>query len=508
MIQLIIIVLYLSLLPLLGYIASRRFRGTSSDYMLASHSIGPFLLLMSLFGTTMTAFALVGSTGVSFRQGIGIYGKLASAAGIMHSLCFFVIGIPLWRAGRRHGFRTQIQYLRARYDSRLLGTLLFPMLVGFVITYLLVGVVGAGYVINIMTQGAFGEGIGVPTWLGSAMVCLVVLTYVFFGGMRGTAWANAMQTMIFIVLGMVTFVTIANSMGAAAGGSGFLDNFRRATESVPEAKRSMGGMSWSVYLSYLLIPLSVGMFPHVFQHWLTARSAKAFRAPIVLHPLLVMSVFAPCVMIGIWASSELAGLPAKVQTNEVLALMVKTHTFPLLGGLLTAGILAAIMSSLDSQFLCLGTIFTEDIVRGAKPNLADEALVRYARFFVIAIVVATYILSLVLPRSVFELGIWSFTGFTGLFPIVVAALYWRRVTAAGAIACVVVTAAVWSVLFWRSGFGKNKGYTFPEEPLSLGIFEVPVMNPIATVTLLSTATLVLVSLITPRIRSEVLARFF
>ena len=66
MTQLIIIGCYLALLLVLGLFASSLFRGTSKDYMLASHSIGPFLLLMSLFGTTMTAFALVGSTGEAF----------------------------------------------------------------------------------------------------------------------------------------------------------------------------------------------------------------------------------------------------------------------------------------------------------------------------------------------------------------------------------------------------------------------------------------------------------
>ncbi|MEM7456183.1 MAG: hypothetical protein AAF456_17690 [Planctomycetota bacterium] len=133
MTQLVIIVVYLSALVLLGFFANRRLKSTSSDYMLASHSIGPVLLLMSLFGTTMTAFALVGSTGATFRQGIGIYGKLASAAGIMHSACFLIIGIPLWRIGRAHGFRTKIEYFRARYDRNLLGFLMFTMIVGFLI---------------------------------------------------------------------------------------------------------------------------------------------------------------------------------------------------------------------------------------------------------------------------------------------------------------------------------------------------------------------------------------
>ena len=58
-----IILVYLGLLLGLGFFASRLFRGTKNDYLLASHSIGPFLLLMSMFGTTMTAFALVGSPG-------------------------------------------------------------------------------------------------------------------------------------------------------------------------------------------------------------------------------------------------------------------------------------------------------------------------------------------------------------------------------------------------------------------------------------------------------------
>ena len=83
MTQLAIIAGYLALLLGLGALASRMSRGTSRDYLLASHSIGPVLLLMSLFGTTMTAFALVGSTGKSYQLGIGVYGLMASSSGIV-----------------------------------------------------------------------------------------------------------------------------------------------------------------------------------------------------------------------------------------------------------------------------------------------------------------------------------------------------------------------------------------------------------------------------------------
>ncbi|MEZ6146540.1 MAG: hypothetical protein R3B91_14215 [Planctomycetaceae bacterium] len=95
MIKVVIIGCYLASLLFLGVFSSRLFKGTSKDYLLASHSIGPFLLLMSLFGTTMTGFALVGSTGEAFVEGVGVYGMLASSSGIIHSLCFFVLGIRL-----------------------------------------------------------------------------------------------------------------------------------------------------------------------------------------------------------------------------------------------------------------------------------------------------------------------------------------------------------------------------------------------------------------------------
>lgn len=222
MTQLLIIGGYLVLLLILGLSASRLFRGTSEDYLLASHSIGPFLLLMSLFGTTMTAFALVGSSGEAFKEGIGVYGMMASSSGIIHSLCFFFIGVKLWSFGRRHGYLTQIQFFRDRLESNAIGYLLFPILVGLVIPYLLIGVIASGTVIQVMTAGAFpdfaafatkspGTSGGIPPWLGSLVICIVVLIYVFAGGMRGTAWANAFQTLVFMVLGVVTFFVIGTN---------------------------------------------------------------------------------------------------------------------------------------------------------------------------------------------------------------------------------------------------------------------------------------------------------
>ncbi|MGI9519482.1 MAG: sodium:solute symporter family protein [Pirellulaceae bacterium] len=508
MTQLIVICCYLAALLALGLMASRFFRGTSKDYMLASHSIGPFLLLMSLFGTTMTAFALVGSTGKSFILGSGVYGLMASAAGIVHSLCFLVIGVPLWRIGRKNGFRTQIQYFRARLDNQFIGLLLFPILVALVITYLLLGVVAAGAVVSEVTQGAFANqgwfessGHGVPKPLASAVICLVVLTYVFFGGMRGTAWANTLQTTVFMVLGVVTFVTVAKALG---GLDSLWESMKAASDKIPETHVGRAKLTPAKWFSFLFIPLSVAMFPHVFQHWLTARSASAFKLPVIMHPIFVMIVWFPCVLIGCWAAGS--GIEFESE-NVVLARLVQLYATPLLGGLLTAGILAAIMSSLDSQFLCLGTMFTEDVVVSINPKLSDKARVWFARFFVIAVVVLTFVLSL-FPRAVFDLGLWSFSGFTGLFPLVFASIYWKRLTAPGALASIFVAGVTWFLLFRQSDFGANARYTFPEQAVQLGPLVIPPMLSVVTIFVAAAITLVIVSLVTRPPDQTTMTRFF
>lgn len=521
MTPLLIILGYLGLLLALGVFANRFARGTGSDYLVASHSIGPFLLLMSLFGTTMTAFALVGSTGEAFKEGIGVYGMLASSSGILHSLCFFVLGVKLWTFGHKYGYRTQIQFFRDRLDSPGIGLLLFPILVGLVIPYLLIGVISSGVVMQTMTSGAFPELFatespatsgGLPSWLGSLIICSVVLCYVFYGGMRGTAWANALQTIVFMVLGVVTFGVIAYKLG---GQETLMENLRVLGEAIPEDKATRSDMSFTKFVTYMLVPLSVGMFPHLFQHWLTAKSAGSFKLSVVCHPVFIMIVWVPCVLIGCWATTELATIPPPLlsKPNAILPFLVKSLANPVLGGFLTAGILAAIMSSLDSQFLCLGTMFTTDIVGhyAPKPELSaeerDRRDIRLARTFIIAIVAVTYLLSLFKPPSVFALGVWCFSGFAALFPLILAALYWRGLTKWGAYASVLATISAWLYFFLDAAVGGVKAIRTYTVDITVGGQTYETMA-VLWIFLASAIALVAVSLVTPRPKDATLAKFF
>ncbi|MCS1407340.1 MAG: Osmoregulated proline transporter OpuE [Verrucomicrobia subdivision 3 bacterium] len=563
MTPLLIVILYLGLLLGLGVWSSRWFRGTSRDFFVASHSIGPFLLLMSVFGTTMTAFALVGSTGKAFERGIGVYGLMASMSGLIHVAVFFFVGLRLWAIGKKNGFVTQVQFFRARFDSVAIGYVMFPLLVLLVIPYLLIGIIGAGKTLLPVTSGALPNLFpnpetpqwagGIPVWLTGLVVCGVVLTYVFMGGSRGAAWANTFQTLVFMAMGVLAFFFIARSLGgfqqatalsAKFDNQGFLVQSHRynpetgillennppkvigkyvgepkavagkqpllartptrvelytknvATGEEITFSRQYGIETW-MFFSYLFIPFSTGMFPHLFQHWLTARSAKAFRLTLVAHPLCILVVWVPCVLIGTWATGVLPPLESS-QVSAVLGMMVRMLVeSPIFSGLLTAGVLAAIMSSLDSQFLSLGTMFTNDIVlQGVdSKRFSDRQIIMIARGFVIGTVAVAYLLSLVAPQNVFNLAVWCFTGFSALAPLVVASIYWRRTTLAGAYASIAVAALAWFYYFRASGYGGE---------YAIG----PGIVPAAVCVLASTVALVTVSLMTHPPGDKTLAKFF
>ncbi|MDF1739799.1 MAG: sodium:solute symporter family protein [Verrucomicrobiales bacterium] len=513
-----IIVGYLALLLGLGVISNRFFKGTSADFFVVSRSVGSFLLLMSIFGTTMTGFALVGSTGKAFSSGIGVYGLMASWSGLIHSAVFFAVGIKLWAVGKRYGYVTQCEYFRDRFESERLGYLLFPILVLLVIPYLLVGVIAAGKFIQPTTAGLFMEAFpmpnlpngnphplsgGVPPWLGSGVICLIVLFYVFFGGLRGAVWANTFQTIVFMITGVIAFYMISKNLGGLKSASELV----AASDFAADRLAREGLIGKMQFLSYLFIPLSVGMFPHLFQHWLTAKSAKSFKLTVVAHPVFIMIVWLPCILIGIWAAAYLGPLGPGQSANSVLGRMISqlVHS-PVLSGLVGAGVLAAIMSSLDSQFMCLGTMFTRDVVirKFGEDRFTDNQKIWIARGFILAIVFVTYLLSLALANSahVFDLGVWCFSGFAALFPLIFAAVYWKRVTLAGAYSCIISTAIVWCILFYNDILAVKPPGMEEEEMLIGGMMPVTIMIAVSAV------SLIIGSLLSKKPSEAVIRKFF
>ena len=339
---------YLAIVLYIGIFAFRGRRGSGAeDFFLASRSLGGFVFLFSLFGTHMTAFAILGSSGHAFRNGIVTFPLMASSSAIVVPVCLLFLGTRIWALGKRYGFMTPVQIFRDRWECGHIGTVIFVVQAALLVPYVIIGVMGGGAAMRAVSGGF------VPYWLGGAVVAIVVMSYVFFGGMRGTAWVNTFQTLLFLSFGAVAIVIIGSGMG---GFSGAIERLLADPATAPLLTRER--ISPEYFFSYTFIPLSAIAFPHIGIFCLTARRMSEFRRTVVLYPLCLLIIWLPCVFLGVLANA-VPEIPKNTR-DDVLLLLLNQYAPVWLSGMLGAGIMAAVMAS-DSQILALSTMFTEDV---------------------------------------------------------------------------------------------------------------------------------------------------
>lgn len=471
MIPAIVVFIYLAVVVYIGIFAFRKATGKekAEDYFLANRSLGPFVFLLSLFGTNMTAFAILGSSGHAFTNGIVTFGLMATSSALVIPLTIFLCGTRIWALGKKHGFMTPVQMFRDRWDCGHIGTVIFVVQAALLVPYIIIGVMGGGTTLNVISGGL------VPFWFGGAIVALVVMSYVFFGGMRGTAWVNTFQTILFLVFGAIALVVIGTGMG---GFQSAVNGLLASPATAPLLTRER--ISPYYFFSYTFIPLSAIAFPHIAIFCLTARKMAQFKKTVIFYPICIMAIWLPCVFLGVVANrvQDVPAIRAKVEARRVLAtqgkqmspeqrdqlreqsagddtlLLLLQRYAPLwLAGLLGAGIMAAVMAS-DSQILALSTMFTEDIFAfyGGKRRFGESVQVQTGRIFIIIITVLAYAVALRAPETIFELAIqYAFSGYAALSPLIIAALFWRGSTKWGALASTVwVALAVVAVAVFQS----------------------------------------------------------
>ena len=119
----------LAVVVYIGVFAFRRSRGHhgAEDYFLANRSLGTFVFLMSLFGTNMTAFAILGSSGHAFSNGIVTFGLMATSSALVIPLTIFLIGTRVWALGKKYGFMTPVQMFRDRWECGHIGTVILAV---------------------------------------------------------------------------------------------------------------------------------------------------------------------------------------------------------------------------------------------------------------------------------------------------------------------------------------------------------------------------------------------
>src|SRR5712672_1226531 len=153
MIPVIVIAVYLLIIACVGGLAFRRGKTNTEDFFLANRSVGEMVFFLSIFATNMTAFAILGSSGQAYRQGIGIYGLMASSSGFVIPLTLFVIGTRLWALGKRFGHQTQVGFFRDRWECSAIGTVIFALSVAMLVPYMIISIMGGGRVLSDISGG-------------------------------------------------------------------------------------------------------------------------------------------------------------------------------------------------------------------------------------------------------------------------------------------------------------------------------------------------------------------
>jgi SSS family solute:Na+ symporter len=461
---------------------------------------------------------------------------MASSSGLVIPLTIFLVGTRVWALGKKYGFMTPVQMFRDRWECGHIGTVIFVVQAVLLVPYIIIGIMGGGTTLNVISGGV------VPYWFGGAIVALVVMSYVFFGGMRGTAWVNTFQTILFLTFGVIAIVVI----GVGMGGFRSAANAMLASPALaPLLTRER--ISPLYFFSYTFIPLSAIAFPHILIFCLTAEKMNHFKKTVIFYPLCILAIWLPCVFLGVMANrvTDIPQIKERQEARRVLAtqgkamapeardelrekaagddvimLLLQRYAPLWLAGLLGAGIMAAVMAS-DSQILALSTMFTEDVFAfyGGKRRFGEAVQVHTGRIFIVIITIVAYAVALRAPETIFELAIqYAFSGFAALSPLLMAALFWKGSTKWGALAVTLWTvASVVAVAVFQHAVPAPA----PGPPLvawAIGGTEVLSRTaggtavfgfmPVVPMVLVSGLLMVIVSLLTSKPKQSTIAKYF
>lgn len=417
---------YFGVVLAIGAVAARRTGQGAAEYFLGGRTAKTVVLFMALLGTNVTPFVLMGIPGLSYHAGVGVFGLNAAIVALGIPLTFWLIGDPAWAASRRLGAITPAELYAERLASPAVGIVLFVAFVVYTLPYLVTSVLGVGVAVSTLTNDA----VSLP--VAAAFILVLTLGYTTAGGMRATMWTNVFQGAVFVGFIVVAFFVVAHSMG------GFDEAMHRVARQAPAllTKGQRPAFATGAWASWgMAISLTVIAFPHMLVRIFAAKNRAALKASCVLYPPALVLLWLPAVLFGVWGAVLIPGLQGR-QSDAIFPLLVQTVFGPLGQGLALAGILAAVMSTIDAQFLTLSSMLGRDVVRRFVPTLSERAEVSLGRVFVVVVAAVTYVIVLLAPASIFDIAKFSFSGYVMLVPTLLLGVRWRRFTAVGAIASV------------------------------------------------------------------------
>lgn len=402
----IIIAAYFFIILALAWWVIKQRQDTSTDYFLAGRHLGWFIIGASIFASNIGSEHLVGLAGSGATDGV------AMAHYELHAWCLLVLGWVLVPFYMRSKVFTMPEFLEKRFSPTARTVLSLISLVAYILTKIAVGIFAGGIVFSVLLPDINFLGLD-SFWIGSVLVVVLTGIYTILGGLRAVAYTETMQTVI-LVIGSV-LVTLFGLK--ALGGWGELrailnsDMFNLWKPLVPDGVQSTwipvresGRMAWYFndnypWLGMLFCAPIVGLWYWCTDQYIVQRALgapneqQARRGTIAAAFLKLLPVFIFIIPGMICFALAESGRIAAIQTEllDINGQLVRDNAqkaFPLLvtyvlpvgvRGLVVAGLLAALMSSLAGVFNASSTLFTMDFYSRLRPQVTQHQLVWMGR---------------------------------------------------------------------------------------------------------------------------------
>ncbi|KAF0676026.1 sodium:solute symporter family protein [Profundibacterium mesophilum] len=407
--------------------AMRANTGTANDYYLGSSALGGAVAGLSYAATTYSAFMLIVLTGLTYRGGIGALGfELIYFSGLTLLVIF---GPRFWLAAKRWGFITPSEMLSARYGSQTVGRLAALIALVFLMPYCTTQLAGIGLLLSGVTGGAITLPVAVATGAGLALL------WTLFAGLRSVAWTDAAQAAVMLVSALLAVGFVIAHLGGPSAFAQRIGSEHAAWLDMP------GPGLWSLP-TFLALALPWFFFalsnPQVSQRMFVVSDLGAMRRMIFW--VLGFGVIFTFISV-IWGFAALLIAPDLDNPAGATPALLGSGAVPLpIGLLLILGILSAAVSTLDSISLTLGAMVARDLL--GKREGQDGAQILIGRVTVILVVLFASVFALRDAQIVSQLAALSAAGLVVTVPAIIGAFFWRRGTAAGAIASLIGGAAL------------------------------------------------------------------
>ena len=432
-------VIYLGLMIYVGLKNASK-NNSSADFFLGGRKVGPWVTALSAEASDSSAWLLMGLPGLCYLGGVqeSIWTAIGLIAGTYLSWLF--VAKPLRKCSITFGDSITIpEFLSNRFKdkSHILSIVSVIFIVLFFTIYTASGFVACAKLFNSV--------FGLNYHAGLAIGLVVILCYTITGGYTAVCTTDFLQGSLIFIAFIVSTLIVVFSIGGVGDSINVFKNFQELAGTELKAFDGMG------IISALAWGLGYFGMPHIIVRFMGIRSnsevGKARRIGIIW---MIIS-YIGAILIGTLGTVYLKkfGITLDSVSAETVFSETMKNMYPaFIAGIFLCAILAASMSTADSQLLAASSAVSQDIFKGLiKKNAEEKEVMIISRFTVFLIALIALLLSLNPNSSIFSLVSFAWSGFGGTFgPLILLSLYWKRTTAPGAIAgliCGGITDVVW-----------------------------------------------------------------